>query len=134
MSDESRIVRILDRGYTMIWREGRLEDALGGLDDDFEWEATDYLEDSVRRGPQTTIDFFREWIDAWEDLELDWELQELDPARALALIHMRGRSRSAGVPAEMHFGQIWTMRDGRFKRMVMYTDVEQARRAAGLDP
>jgi hypothetical protein len=34
----------------------------------------------------------------------------------------------------MQFGQIWEMRGGRFKRMRMFTDIEQARRAAGLDP
>jgi ketosteroid isomerase-like protein len=134
VSEESRIVRILDRGYTLIWREGELERALRGLDDDFEWEATGYLEESVRRGPDSVIKFFREWIEAWEELEVDWELQELDPERALALVHMRGRSRVGGVPGEMHFGQIWMLRDGRFKRMVMYPDVAQARSAAGLDP
>ena len=57
-----------------------------------------------------------------------------DPERALAVVHMSGRSRGSGVPSEMHFGQIWETRGGRFKRMRMFTDVEQARRAAGLDP
>jgi ketosteroid isomerase-like protein len=132
MSERSRIIQLLDRGYTKIWHEGQMEEALRGLDDDFEWEATDYLEDSVRRGPQAVIDFFREWMDAWEELAVSWDLHDLGPERALTVIHMRGRSRVSGVPAEMHFGQIWTMREGRFKRMVMYTDVGQARRAAGL--
>ena len=131
MSERSRIIRLLDRGYTKIWHERQLEQALRGLDHDFEWEATDYLEESVRRGPQPVIDFFREWLDAWDELEVDWDLHELDPERALVFVHMSGRSRVSGVPAEMHFGQIWTMREGRFKRMVMFTDVEQARRAAG---
>jgi ketosteroid isomerase-like protein len=134
MTEESRIVRVLDRGYSIIWREGRLEDGLRGLDEDFEWEATDYLDEGVRRGPDSVIRFFREWLDVWDDLEVEWELQELDPERALAVVHMSGRSRGSGVPGEMHFGQIWEMRGGRFKRMTMYTDVEQARRAAGLDP
>ena len=134
MTEASRILRILDRGYTLIWREGRLEEALRGLDDNFEWEATGYLEDAVRRGPDSAIQFFRDWIDAWEDLDIEWELHELSSNRALAVIHMWGRSRASGVPTEMRFGQIWTMRGGRFKQMVMYTDVEQARRAAGLVP
>ena len=53
MTEPSRIVRVLDRGYTLIWREGELERALRGLDDDFEWEATDYLDEGVRRGPDS---------------------------------------------------------------------------------
>jgi ketosteroid isomerase-like protein len=134
MTEESRICRILDRSYSMIWREGRLDETLRGLDEDFEWVATDYPDEETRRGPDSVIRFFRDWIDVWEDLHYDWELEELDPERALAIVHMRGRSRGSGVPGEMHFGQIWEMRDGRFSRMTMYTDVAQARRAAGLDP
>jgi ketosteroid isomerase-like protein len=133
MSEPSRIVRILDRGYSIIWREGQLEDGLRGLDEDFEWEAPGYLDEGVRRGPDSVIRFFREWLEVWDDLEVEWEIEELDPARALAIIHMRGRSRGSGVPSEMHFGQIWEMRGGRFKRLTTFTDVEQARRAAGLD-
>jgi ketosteroid isomerase-like protein len=134
MTEQSRIVRILDRGYSIIWRDGRLEDSLRGLDEDFEWEATGYLDEGVQRGPDSVIRFFKEWLDVWDDLEVEWELEELDPERALAVIHMSGRSRGSGVPGEMHFGQIWEMRGGRFKRMRTFTDVEQARRAAGLDP
>ena len=37
----SDITRILDRGYTMIWREGRLVEALRGLEEDFEWVVPD---------------------------------------------------------------------------------------------
>lgn len=134
MTEQSRIVRILDRGYSIIWRDGRLEDSLRGLDEDFEWEATGYLDEGVQRGPDSVIRFFKEWLDVWDDLEVEWELEELDPERALAVIHMSGRSRGSGVPGEMHFGQIWEMRGGRFKRLRTFTDVEQARRAAGLDP
>ena len=134
MTEQSRIVRILDRGYSIIWREGRLEDGLRGLDEDFEWEATGYLDEGVQRGPDSVIRFFREWLDVWDDLEVEWELEELDPECALAVVHMSGRSRGSGVPGEMHFGQIWEMRGGRFKRMRTFTDIEQARRAAGLDP
>ncbi len=132
MSEESRFLRVLARGYTRIWRGGELDRALRGLDDDFEWEANDYLDEGIRRGPDSVIRFFRDWIDVWDDLDCTWELHELEPERALAVVHMRGRSRGSGVPGEMHFGQIWTMRGGRFKRMQMYTDVAQAREAAGL--
>jgi ketosteroid isomerase-like protein len=50
----------------------------------------------------------------------------------LAAFTQHGRGESSGAPAEMHNGQIWTWRDGRFTRMVFYYDVEAARRDAGL--
>ncbi len=128
----SDITRILDRGYTMIWREGRIEDALRGLEDDFEWVVPDHPEGAVRHGADSVIEFFREWVEPWEELELDWEIQEAGEDKALAVIDMRGRGRGSGVPAEMRFFQLWSFRDRRAVRMEMFWDLLEARRAAGL--
>jgi ketosteroid isomerase-like protein len=127
----SEAVRLLDRGYRLIYHEGRLEDALGGLDEDFEWVATDHPDGLVYRGPEGVMEFFRDWTESWDDIEVEWELEQIDDERVLAISRMRGRGRGSGVPVEMHFGQIWTYRDGRFTRMVMYPEAESARRAAG---
>jgi ketosteroid isomerase-like protein len=129
----SDITRLLDRGYTMIWREGRMEDALRGLEEDFEWVVPDHPEGAVRHGPDSVIAFFREWLEPWEDFELEWEIEEAGPERALAIIDMRGRGRESGVPAEMRFFQLWTFRDGRAVRMEMFSELDEARRAAGLE-
>jgi ketosteroid isomerase-like protein len=128
----SDLTRLLDRGYTMIWREGRVEDPLRGLEDDFEWVVPNHPEGAVRHGPDSVIEFFREWTEPWEELEIDWELEQGAPDRVLATIGMRGRGRGSGVPAEMHFFQLWTFRDARPIRMEMYDDRDEARRAAGL--
>jgi ketosteroid isomerase-like protein len=130
----SGVLRLLDRGYTMMWREGRVEEALIGLGDDFEWIVPDHPEGAVRHGAEGVIEFFHDWVEPWEDLYVDWELEEVGPGLALASINMRGVGRESGVPTEVTFGQLWTYRDGRFVRMVMYWDVDEARRAAGLAP
>ena len=130
----SDFLRLLDRGYTMMWREGRVVDALRGLGEDFEWIVPRHPEGSVRHGAEGVTQFFREWIEPWDDFHLDWELQEVGPGLALATIEMRGVGRESGAPAEMTFAQLWTYRDERFVRMVMYYDADEARRAAGLDP
>ena len=52
----SEITRILERGYTMMWREDRMEDALRGLDDDFEWVVPDHPEGAVRHGADSDLD------------------------------------------------------------------------------
>lgn len=56
---------------------------------------------AVRRAAESVIEFFHDWV-----------------------------GRESGVPAEMTFGQLWTYRDGRFVRMVMYCDVDEARLGA----
>jgi ketosteroid isomerase-like protein len=129
----SDITRLLDRGYTMMWREGRVEDALRGLGDDFEWVVPNHPEGAVRHGPDSVIQFFHEWVEPWEELHIDWELEQGEPDRVLASIDMGGRGRGSGVPAEMRFFQVWTFRGRRAVRMEMYNDEDQARRAAGLE-
>jgi ketosteroid isomerase-like protein len=128
----SDVTRILDRGYTLIWREGRMEDALRGLEDDFEWVVPNHPEGAVRHGADSVMEFFREWVEPWDDFDIEWDLQEAGPDAALAIIDMRGRGRVSGVPAEMRFYQLWTFRDGRAVRMEMFNDLDEARRAAGL--
>jgi ketosteroid isomerase-like protein len=86
------------------------------------------------RGPEGTLAFFRDWIDQWEDLRVDWELEQGSPDTILALVDMRGRGRASGVPVELHFAQIWSFREDVPVRMVLYADSDEARRAAGLAP
>ena len=43
-----------------------------------------------------------------------------------------GRSKSTGVQVEMHFGQVFTLADGKQLRMEMYADPAEALEAAGL--
>ncbi len=128
----SDIIRILDRGYALLWREGRAEDAFTGIDDDFEWVVPDHPEGSVRHGPAGVLEFVREWVEPWAELDVDWELHEAGPDRVLAIIDMRGRGRESGVTAEMRLGQLWTFDGARATRRVMSHDVDDARRAAGL--
>jgi ketosteroid isomerase-like protein len=122
------LMRILQRGYEMIWREDRLEDALIGLDPEFEWVVPGHPEGDVRHGPEATIAFFQDWIEPWEGLQVDWELLPADPDRVLAILEMSGRGRESGASVAMRVGQLWTFEEGRATRMVMYDDVEEARR------
>jgi ketosteroid isomerase-like protein len=128
----SEMLRILERGYEMIWRENRIEDAVRGLRPDFEWIVPGHPEGDLRRGPEGVTEFFLEWTEPFEDLEVDWEIQEVAPGRALAQVEMRGRGHESGVPVEMRFAQLWTFSGPRAERMVVYFDVDEARRDAGL--
>jgi ketosteroid isomerase-like protein len=115
----SEMLRILQRGYELIWREDRIEHALRGLGEDFEWVVPDHPDGARRQGPDAAIEFFHDWRGQFEDLKVDWELQDIGASRALALTSTTGRGRISGAPAEMRFAQLWTFRDGRFVRMVM---------------
>jgi ketosteroid isomerase-like protein len=128
------VIDRLERMYALVWRGRDLEAALAGLPDDFEWVVPGHPDGPVRRGPHGVTDFFRDWMDQWDEPETDWRLEQTRPDTVLALVTTRGRGRASGVPVEMSFAQVWTFRDGSPARMVLYPDPEKARSAAGAPP
>jgi ketosteroid isomerase-like protein len=126
------MIETLGRMYARVWREHDLEGALADLPQDFEWVVPGFPGNEATRGSEGTLEFFRDWIDQWEDLRVDWELEQGSPDTILALVDMRGRGRISGVPVELHFAQVWSFREGVPVRMVVHVDREEGRRAAGL--
>jgi len=126
------VIEQLELLYTRVWHEHDLEGALADLPQDFEWLVPGFPGNQAARGPEGTLEFFRDWIDQWEDLRVDWELAQGSPDAILAIVDMRGRGRASGVPVELHFAQVWSFREGVPVRMVVYADIEEGRRAAGL--
>ena len=126
------MIEQLELLYARVWREHDVEGALAVLPQDFEWIVPGFPGNQAARGPEGTIEFFRHWIDQWDDLRVDWELEQGSPDAILAVVDMRGRGRASGVPVELHFAQVWSFREDVPVRMVFYADVEEGRRAAGL--
>jgi ketosteroid isomerase-like protein len=111
------MIERLERRYALVWRERDLKATGAGL-----------------RGRDAVIAFFSDWMDQWEESETDWELEQTAPDTVLALVTTRGRGRASGAQVEQRFAQVWTFRDGEPARMVLYTDAEKGRRAAGAGP
>jgi ketosteroid isomerase-like protein len=128
----SDVLHTLERGYALTWHEGRPEDAFQAVAEDFEWVVPNHPEGDVRHGPEGAVEFVREWTAPWDELEVDWKLEQAAPDRVLATIDMRGRGSGSGVPTEMRFFQLWTFRGDSAIRMELYWDEDEARRAAGL--
>ena len=126
------MIEQLELLYTRAWRDHDLEGALAGLPQDFEWLVPGFPGDESARGPDGTVEFFRDWIDQWEDLRVDWEFEQASPDAVLTFVDMRGRGRASGVPVELHFAQVWSFRDGLPVRMVYYANDDEARCAAGV--
>ena len=52
--------------------------------------------------------------------------------RVVVILNQRGRSKATGIPVDMRFAQVWTLRDGQAIRMQMYASPEEALEAVGL--
>jgi ketosteroid isomerase-like protein len=132
MSQEN--VEIVRSGYERYRTTGELADEI--VTEDFVWDMSNFHgwpEQQVYAGPDGTRAFLTEWSDAWEDWELEVEALHDAGDRVVALMHQRGRSKAAGMPVEMSFAQVWTLRDGKEARMDMYSDSDEALEDAGLE-
>ena len=120
-------------GYERFVATGEFVEGLAT--DDFVWSMTNFHgwpEQQVYEGIDGAKAFLSEWKDAWEDWELEVDGFYEAGDKVVVLVRQHGRSKAAGMPVEMSFAQVWTLRDGKQTRMDMYSDREEALDAAGL--
>jgi ketosteroid isomerase-like protein len=84
-------------------------------------------------GAQELIGLWERFRGAWVDLA--WEPIEFIEApgdRVLTPIRQPSRGRESGVPMEVHFFCVWTIRDGRLRKIELFRHRAEALEAAGL--
>jgi ketosteroid isomerase-like protein len=126
-------VEVVRRGYEIFAATGELAAELAA--DDFAWDMSHFHgwpEQQVYDGVEGTRAFLDAWLETWEDWELEVESLRDAGHKVVALVSQRGTSKAAGMPVEMSFAQVWTLRDGKQTRMEMYSDRDEAMEAAGL--
>jgi ketosteroid isomerase-like protein len=76
--------------------------------------------------------WFREWHEAWEAVEYDFD--ELIDAgeHVIAVVKRHARGRLSGADVVWPTALVWTVRDGRVIRVAWFPSLEEAREAAGL--
>ena len=127
MSQEN--VEVMRRGWKHFEATGEFLVAV-----DFVWDVSNlgWPDQQVYSGPEGANQFNAEWADAWDDWHL--EVEDLIDAgeRVVAIVNQRGRSKATGIPVDMRFAQVWTLRDGQGVRMQMFASVEEALETARL--
>jgi ketosteroid isomerase-like protein len=103
---------------------------------DFVWDMSTFRgwpEQQTYAGVEGARAFVAEWLEAWDDWELEPE-EYIDAGgdRVVTIVRQRGRSKTSGATTEMHLGQVWTLKDGLSIRMQMYASPAEALEAVGL--
>ena len=76
--------------------------------------------------------FFREWHEAWDEIEYRHEDLIDAGEHVISLMTYRGRGRVSGAEVEMPVAIVETFRDGKIVRVVWFLKREDAFEAAGL--
>src|SRR5438132_2965199 len=131
MSQEN--VEIVRRGYEHFAATGDLLAEDAALD--FVWDMSkfrDWPEQQTYEGLEGVRAFLRDWLEAWNDWELEVEAFHDAGDKVVTIVRQRGQSKTSGLPVDMAFAQVWTIRDGKSARMEMYADPVEALEAVGL--
>ncbi len=131
MSQEN--VEIVRNGYERFAATGDLSEE--NITADFAWDMSNFQgwpEQQVYEGIEGARAFLRAWTGAWDDWVLEVDAFHDAGDKVVAMTRQRGRSKAAGMPVEMFFAQVWTIRDGKQARMEMYSDPDAALEANGL--
>jgi ketosteroid isomerase-like protein len=113
---------------------GAATDALGHLlAPDFALEEAAEMPDSDSfTGRDAFIANMAKLDESFEELRLE-PLEIIDLGeRILVVVSMRGRGRGSGVPVEMAFVQLWSLRDGKAVSLRDFATKAEALEAVGL--
>jgi ketosteroid isomerase-like protein len=126
---------IVRSGYEYFNATGDVWDEIAGPG--FVWDMSKFEgwpEQPIYEGVEGARTFLRAWTEAWEEWELRLESLHEAGDQVVAIMSQSGRSKATGMTVDMQFAQVWTVRDGKQTRMVMYSDPAEALSAVGLDP
>lgn len=102
---------------------------------EFVWDMSTFggwPEQATYPGLEGAREFARDWLEAWDDWEQELVAIHDAGEKVVTILRQRGRSKSTGVPVDMTFAQVLSVRDGLVTRMEMYADPSEALEAAGL--
>jgi ketosteroid isomerase-like protein len=127
-------VEIVRRGYA--YRQERGDFLTEVLAPDYVWDMSHFRgwpEQQIYEGVEEARRFIREWTAAFDDWEIELvALHDAGGDKVVGVLRQRGRSKTSGLPVDMLYAQVFTVRDGMQTRMEMYADPDEALKAVGL--
>ncbi len=128
MSQEN--VEIVRRAWEAFMRHDN-EAALALYDPEVELHHP--VDGSVYRGLTGVRAYFRDWFDVWGEVLSNDAEEWIDAGdEVIAVMHVGARGRRSGVAVERREWHVWTLRDGKLRRLRIYATRAEALEAVGL--
>ena len=118
------------------WSQGNFRPVTDAYGADLEWGWSEEFPDiaGVERGAEGQSDKLLTWLSTWEKWRVEVEEYRTNGDFVVVLTRYIGRGKGSGVDVDTPGAHLWTVRDGRAVRMVVFSDRERALEAAGLGP
>jgi ketosteroid isomerase-like protein len=122
-------------GGLELWNQGRFDEALELIHPDLEWRPGGVFPDlvGVYHGHEGLMRFWDEFSSVFETVSLEPRRRFAEGDEVVVEAHFEARGRD-GVEVDMEVAQRYRMRDGKLALFEGYDRLEDALRAAGLDP
>ena len=133
MSSPEENVAIIQRSWE-AWMERDMDRAAAEWDPDIVWDITRHEDapDTVHHGIAEVMEMIANWMASFRAYELIIERFEPAGDNVLLLLRRRGRDASTGEVVDRFAAHVWTLRDGKVVLIRSYSDIDEARREAGL--
>lgn len=118
---------------TDLFNRGEIGQALEATDEDFEMDWSNSIGPlkGVYNGHEAVLKVWETFLDAWDEVLWDpQEIIELDPTRVIVVNNVRMRGKGSGIEVEATGVQLWTINEGRAKRIKLYQSKADALEAA----
>ena len=118
------------------WGRGNWTPRFDFYDEAMEWGWSDEFPGiaGVYHDPATRNRRLQEWLQEWDDWRCEAEELIVHDDKVVALCRYRGRGKGSGVEVETRGAHVWTLRDGKVIRLVVWATRERALRDVGLAP
>jgi ketosteroid isomerase-like protein len=127
-------VDIVSRGFERLLATGELpEDSFAP---DFVLDMSKFRgwpEQHVYEGADGWRRFLREWTESFDEWQIGVEAQHDAGEKVVTVCRQHGRAKASGLPVDMLFAMVITLRDGLQTRIEMYADPAEALQAAALE-
>lgn len=129
--DDTEMVKRTEAAY-MVFNQRDWDGFFAHAAPEYEW---DPMEENVSyRGREAVTGYLNDWLEAWDEFEIETEDIELAPGTGLIWVALRYRGRGKGseITVDGLFFHVLRVRDGQFLGGKEYTDKAEALEAAGL--
>lgn len=116
------------------WSRGNFRPVTDAYGPDLEWGWSEEFPGiaGVERGAEGQSERLLTWLSTWEHWRVEVEEYRTNGDFVVALCRYIGRGKGSGVDVDTPGAHLWTVKDGRAVRMVVFSDRERALEAAGL--